>query len=53
MHVIDDFMLFVSYLNSTMLGIGNVVCKDQSSAFKGLKGQIWVWTVVLQFQEIF
>jgi hypothetical protein len=29
MHVIDDLMLFVSYLNSIMLGIGNVICDDQ------------------------
>jgi hypothetical protein len=29
MHVIDDLMLFVSSLDSTMLSIGNVVCEDQ------------------------
>ena len=29
MHVIDDLMLFASSLNSNMLGIGNVVCKDK------------------------
>jgi hypothetical protein len=29
MHVIDDLILFVSSLDSTMLGIGNVVCEDQ------------------------
>jgi hypothetical protein len=29
MHVIDDFILFVSSLNSTMLNIDNMVCKDQ------------------------
>jgi len=29
MHVIDDLMLFVSSLDSTMLGISNVVCGDQ------------------------
>jgi hypothetical protein len=29
MHVIDDFILFVSSLNSTILSIDNMVCKDQ------------------------
>jgi len=29
MHVVDDLMLFVSSLDSTMLGIGTVVCGDQ------------------------
>jgi len=29
MHVIDGFILFVSSLNSTMLNIDNMVCKDQ------------------------
>jgi hypothetical protein len=28
MHVCDDLMFFVSFLDSTMLGIGNVVCED-------------------------
>ena len=30
MRVIDDLMLFVSSLNSIMLGIGNVICDDQN-----------------------
>jgi hypothetical protein len=29
MHVIDDLLLFASSLDSTMLGIGNVICEDQ------------------------
>jgi len=29
MHVIDDFVLFVSSLNSTILNIDNMVCKDK------------------------
>jgi len=29
MHVIDDLMVFVSSLDSTMLSIGNMVCEDQ------------------------
>jgi hypothetical protein len=29
MHVIDDLMLFVCYLDLTILGIDNVVCEDQ------------------------
>ena len=29
MHVIDNLMLFVSYFDSPILGIGNVVCEDQ------------------------
>jgi hypothetical protein len=29
MHVIDNLMLFVSFLDSTILGIGNVICEDQ------------------------
>jgi hypothetical protein len=29
MYVIDDLMLFINFLDSTMLSIGNVVCEDQ------------------------
>jgi hypothetical protein len=29
MHVIDDLMLFVSFLDSIMLSIGNMICEDQ------------------------
>jgi hypothetical protein len=29
MHVIDDLMLFVSSMDSTILSIGNVICEDQ------------------------
>jgi hypothetical protein len=29
LHVCDVLMFFVSYLDSTMLDIGNVVCEDQ------------------------
>jgi hypothetical protein len=29
MHVINDLMLFISFLDSTMLGIAKVVCEDQ------------------------
>jgi hypothetical protein len=53
MHVIDDLMLFVSSMNSIMLGIGNVVCEDKSSVFRGLKSQILALILVLQFLEIF
>jgi hypothetical protein len=38
MHVIYDLMLFVSSLDSTMLGIGNVICYDQKLCVKGLEG---------------
>jgi hypothetical protein len=31
MHICDVLMFFVSYLDSTMLGIGNVVCEDQKT----------------------
>jgi len=33
MHVIDDLMLFVSSLDSSMLGIDNVICEDQKQCF--------------------
>jgi hypothetical protein len=40
-------------LGSTMLGIGNVVLRTKNSEFRGLKGQIWVLVVVIQFLEFF
>jgi hypothetical protein len=33
MHVCDALMFFVSYLNSAMLVIGNVVCEDKKTMF--------------------
>ena len=53
MHICDDLMFFVSSLGSTMLGIGNVVLRTKNSEFRGLKGQIWVLVVVIQFLEFF
>jgi hypothetical protein len=53
MHVIDDLILFVSSLDSSMLGIDNVVCRTKNSVFRGLEGQIWVLALVLQFLKIF
>jgi hypothetical protein len=29
MHVIDDLILFINSLDSSMFGISNVVCEDQ------------------------
>jgi hypothetical protein len=29
MHYIDDLMLFINYLDSTMFSIDNVICEDQ------------------------
>jgi len=45
-HVIDDLMLFVSFLDSTMHSIGNVICEDKKkTCFRSLRNKFWGLTV--------
>jgi hypothetical protein len=53
MHICDDLMFFVSSLGSTMLVSIMWFVRTKNSEFRGLKGQIWVLAVVIQFLEFF